>query len=93
MFSYGQLYDELKNDLGNYPAKDVYNFAEVGNVFELLDIRYVGSRILDQSSTANFPEVLHFLYPHIEPEKDIWHTPQEQTVEPSTETPTQKLSM
>lgn len=93
MFSYGQLYDELKNNLGNYPAKDVYNFAEVGNVFELLDIRYVGSRILDQFSTANFPEVLHFLYPHIEPEKDIWHTPQEQTVEPSTETPTQKLSM
>lgn len=93
MFSYGQLYDELKNNLGNYPAKDVYNFAEVGNVFELLDIRYVGSRILDQSSTANFPEVLHSLYPHIEPEKDIWHTPKEQTVEPSGETPTQKISM
>ena len=92
MFSYGQLYDELKNNLANYPAKDVYNFAEVGNVFELLDIRYVGSRILDQSSTANFPEVLHFLYPHIEPEKDIWHT-NEQTQEPLAETPTQNLSM
>lgn len=92
MFSYGQLYDELKNNLGNYPAKDVYNFAKVGNVFELLDIRYVGSRILDQFSTANFPEVLQSLYPHIEPEKDIWHT-KEQTQEPLAETPTQNLSM
>lgn len=74
MFTYGQLYDELKNNLGNYPAKDVYNFAEVGNVFELLDIRYVGSRELDQFSTANFPEVLQSLYPHITPEEDIWHS-------------------
>lgn len=85
IFTYGQLYNELKNNLGNYPIKDVYNFAEVGNVFELLDVRYVGERMLDQYSTANFPKVLQSLYPHIEPEEDIWHTPKEESEEISDE--------
>ena len=79
------MYNELKNNLGNYPIKDVYNFAEVGNVFELLDVRYVGERMLDQYSTANFPKVLQSLYPHIEPEEDIWNTPKEESEEISDE--------
>ena len=93
MFTYGQLYDELKNNLGNYPQKDVYNFAEVGNVFELLDVRYVGERMLSQFSTAKFADVLHSLYPHIEPEEDIWHSKKEEITEQSDEPQSPVMTM
>ena len=69
------------------------NFAEVGNVFELLDVRHVGERMLDQYSTANFPKVLQSLYPHIEPEEDIWHTPKEESEEMSDEDQAPQMTM